>query len=202
MKIDINKYVGGDTIKSLDIKDKKLIINMTWSKEQLDKALLQAGEALDKIGIPYFLFGGALLGLIREGELFPDDDLDFACMAKDITPEIKEKIKTHSNYRTESRTVSEHGQLSFNFNEIRVDLFPMYEFKDRVYMNQISKTGLIWPRHHIENMGKIKYLGKEWKTPNDVEGWLKAYYGNWRERIEDWKWHEDSCNRIDITCLK
>jgi len=164
--------------------------------KRLDNVLLQGKALMDDAGLPFVLVCGTLLGIKREGSLLEHDkDVDVGVLAEDITDEIKKKIKGYKQFGAESSSASKHGQLSFVFDKINFDIFPMYLKGKRRYCNLAEKTGMWWPSHHFEKpWPRIKYLEIDWFIPRDWKGFLTQQYGDWQEVVKDFVWNKDSLN--------
>lgn len=164
--------------------------------ERLDNVLLQGKAILEDVGVPYFLVGGTLLGIVREGSLLAHDkDVDVAVLNEDLTPEIKEKIKSHSQFRVESKAHGENGQLSFYFDDTGFDIFPMTLIGENRFFNQRGELGLWWPKDMVEKpWSDIQYRGITWKAPKDINGFLDHMYGDWHVEDKKFNWETHSLN--------
>src|SRR3990167_3769340 len=88
-----------------EMSDGKLII------KNLNETLLKGAEAMDRIGVPYIITGGTLLGIYRDKTLMAHDrDVDVDVLVEDIgeyeefrkklSKETGKDVVLHNNYFT------------------------------------------------------------------------------------------------------
>lgn len=166
---------------------------------KLDNTLLKGAAILEDAGLPYFLVGGTLLGIVREGGLLAHDrDVDVAVLEEDITPKIKLKLKSYKQFAAESECISETGQLVFVFDEVHFDIFPMTKKGERRYFNQSGIHGLWWPAELVEKpWSEIEYRGIKWNAPSSPEEFLTHMYGDWRMEDKSFRWNVNSLNYME-----
>lgn len=160
--------------------------------ETLNETLLEGGVSLDKIGLPFVLVGGTLLGIIREGHLLAHDyDVDVAVLDEDLTEEVMRKLSDHPN------SIVNHKQTVLTTkNHKSFDIFPLHKKGNKRYFNA-SEECLVWPAEIFENeWGKIDYLGRTWNTPHNPIKYLDIMYGDWRTEDKGFKWNTSPCMKL------
>lgn len=160
--------------------------------DTLNKCLLEGGEILDKIGLPYMLIGGTLLGIFRDGHLLEHDyDVDVAVLDEDLTEEVMKKIKAHKSNKQYG-----HKQIVFTCNGRSFDIFPVHKKGNERYFNATDEC-LVWPAELFENgWGAVDYLGKEWNTPYNPIKYFDIMYGDWRTVDKKFKWQTSPCMKL------
>jgi len=167
-------------------------------KQTLD-TLIKGSDALEAVNWPFWLAFGVLLGLIRDGKLMPNPDVDVLCWGKDIPKErfyvVGDKLKESPENR-----VVKCLSLVQNVHHIdgRYDIFPLYKKGDICFSNLENNDCLIWPAYHFDGYEEITIGDRKWRVPIDPEGWLETYYGNWKIVNKDWEWHKDAKNIVNI----
>jgi len=60
-----------------------------------------------------------------------------------------------------------------------------------------KKRYLIWPAYHFDKPDTIKFFGRTWRIPNNVEKWFEIYYGkDWKTPKPGWCWETEALNVI------
>ncbi len=168
---------------------------MTKVKE-LEKCLIAGGDYLNKVGIPFTLFGGALLGIMRDGGLLPHDkDVDVTVLAEDLTPDKVKAIEEAEFFKVHNKGKEEFGHFTFRIDNISFDIFVLYKKGDIRYINPIGNKCLVFPAECYEGpLGEITHLGRRWKIPYRHVDYFKAMYGNdWKVTKEKSNWHNAPC---------
>jgi len=171
------------------------------------KLLFTVADVLDSRGVEFFLYGGTLLGAAREKDFIKIDlDVDLAILIENLIPVagdiakglrargIRAEIVNHRHkapwtggtYAIKFRAFGEHGDLS-GFTKINGKrAIP-------------SHANLFWNVHTLrfmEELGEIEFLGRTFKCPKDVDGFLTEKYGDWRIP------HTEFYNKSKPTCRK
>lgn len=168
--------------------------------EKLTNALLQAKALLDNADLEFFLVGGTLLGLVREGDLMEHDkDVDVAVFLEDLTEDKIAKLKGYKQFKAESKSqVSSSGHLAFNIDGMFVDVFPYKKIGERRYNNPSGLCGLWWPENLIgKPFGRLWYRGIEWNVPCQKEDFLTHMFGDWKVVDKEFGWRAKSLNFVE-----
>ena len=172
-------------------------------KEQQFKNLIDFKEVLDKLNIPFLLFGGTLLGVYRAGDFIPGDE-------KDLDILIDKKYRPRINEITQGLLEKGFGKpnhfsafgkweaATYKRGGVNLDLAVYHQRGDDIYkilFNRISRNQkymfLIHPgtSHCFEKFNKIKFKGVEFQIPQDTEFFLEVKYGkDWRKPIPQSQW--------------
>jgi len=138
--------------------------------------LLDIKEIFDAAGVPFWLWGGTLLGIYRDKGLMPwDEDIDLAVYAEDV-----EKIS-----RCNDKFMERGLELGTDTNEMvlyrdgehaDLDLFRRSGGK-RIGLNGSYEFDI----SSFETPNWVEFLGKSWRIFADPERWLQYMYGpDWR----------------------
>jgi hypothetical protein len=153
-------------------------------------------DALASVGIRAWLQGGALLGLMRDGDLIAwDKDVDFGVMHDDWHSDGAVALE-HAGFAF-SREFSEpggHYQSRWVRDGVEFDLFHHYRRNDTVYCAVWGPQGpfaVAWPTFTLEplRVGGVNVL-----APRDPIGYLEHQYGDWRTPRPDWVYYRDQLN--------
>ncbi len=168
------------------------------------RMLLNTADILNAGEINYFLDAGALLGLVRDGDLIPwDDDLD---MSMPVT-ELPKFRKRYNQLRIRGWRVTEdsvmpadgpawkrgdprsikirnRNALFFGRGRIVMDMTLTYPKGDYYWRGAMGKIWRI-PRHFYDRHAHIQFGGKPIRIPYQVEDYLKFLYGDWQVPNKD-----------------
>ena len=164
--------------------------------KELGDCLVTCSDYLTKLGLPFTLFGGVLLGIIRDGTILPHDkDVDVAVLAEDLTPEIVEAIKGSPLFRAHNNGETEYGHFTLKENKISFDIFVLYKKDNIRYMNPTGSSCLVFLAECYEGpLGEITYLDRRWKIPYKHVDYFKAMYGDgWKITEKSSNWHNAPC---------
>jgi len=164
-----------------------------------NQTLLDGTKLLDELEIPYFLTGGALLGIKRDYQLIEwDNDLDVDVLAEDLTDE-KRELLVNSGFLESANILKKVGHYSKRLNDVRFDIFVLFERADKLYRNPCGDTCMWFPKRFYRKIEKIKFLDKWFLTPNPFEEWAVHFYGkDWRTPVKIWSWMQDCKNRCTL----
>ena len=176
------KY-GIQNPKFKDLDDKKI---KDWLLQLKDLE-----HEFNLLGYEIYLYGGNLLGAIREGDVIStDDDFDIGWLCKSTTREqVKNEIKelyTHfKKKKLKCRTKQLLGQAHIfsNKKDRHFDTWASWFENDKFYF-----CFTIWGRFDKSILlpyKKVKIRGIEFNIPNKSETILKHLYGS------DWKIKKD-----------
>ncbi len=168
------------------------------------RMLLDTTAILNTGGICYFLDAGALLGLVRDGDLIPwDDDLDLSMPVTEL-PKFRKlylKLRMRGWRVTEDSVMPADGPcwrkgdprsikirnrnfLFFGRGRIVMDVTLTYKH-DGFYWR--GAMGKIWriPGQYYDRHGFVQYANQQIRVPHQVEQYLAFLYGDWRVPNKD-----------------
>jgi hypothetical protein len=163
---------------------------------QLIGAVQDVADALASVGIPAWVMGGALLGLMRDGKLIEwDKDIDFGVMHKDWKPAGRRALQAAGFAFNRSFTDDlGHYQSRWTRGDVVVDIFHHRPRGDTLYCAVWGPEGpfaVAWPTFTLEplRVGGVNVL-----APRDPIGYLEHQYGDWRTPRPDWVYYRDQLN--------
>ena len=148
----------------------------------------------------YALFGGLLLGLVRDGRPLPGDfDADFYYL--DVFDREFEEATTklaeagfQRLYRFRAND-GEHWEYTFQKDGAKFEFFRCrregsggLRYYDFVPMWPPRQQLLRYPDGPLS---KFKFLDCDWLRVDDVDAGLTMHYGDWRTPDPRWVWHRD-----------
>jgi len=183
-----------------------------------DKNLLRANKVLfdiidffEKENIIYYLEGGTLLGIVRDGCLLPwDHDIDLSISVKNADLFAKNKKKlAKKGYRITERKI--HKDLGgFKKGEYRIfkvkkfwpsilkiffpifqrymvvaDIFVKANDDDYTYWQAMEKIMRV-DKKYYSSYEIVKYMDRHIKVPHDYKGYLTEKYGDWSVPKKEW----------------
>ena len=197
---------------------------MPVGTENASKAMQEAKEMLDEMGIRNYLAFGTCLGIKRDKKLIKWDwDVDFIILAEDLInfkvdivyekgfTEVKLK-RDLPRVKTEKGEVSEDlaiRTISFKKYGVRIDLDPAYLDEDGVHRvilkgRKRQKFCAKHPKEWFETPEIVEYRGMKYSLPSPVDEYLASNYG------EDWHkpaygptpWSKRKCMSQFYACKK
>lgn len=172
--------------------------------KQAERLLAQVTTILDDLGLPYWLEGGTLLGIIREGRLLPwDNDVDISMHVNHLThPENLFEALKNIGLRVRTRYFKESSEIlkKGNIRMIKVrqrrffgllkgtvclDIFVKYTRGDHTFWEIDNKQKQV-PYHFYETLDTLEFKDKTYSIPKDAEGYLTYRYGDWKIPVKDW----------------
>lgn len=194
--------VGSDPIRVVDGSGNPLALNKAGYLERtfdsvssnaagslLDQMSKVLGILHDECGLPAFVSFGALLGVVREGELLHhDSDLDISYVSSHSHPAevVRESIRIE-------RTLHRHGfrHRRFSMADFKVlvkdatgdtrgiDIFGGFFLDGMYYLLPAVRAPL--PKSAILPLGEVELEGRRFPAPADPAALLEAIYGReWR----------------------
>ncbi len=154
-----------------------------------------------KLGVRYWVDYGTLLGMVRDGELIPwDSDVDFS-----ILEENKDHLFTHLNDIAEHVSDTIRAKVSFEFIKgvncetsrvlihccrgefyLGVDIFiKCIEDEENVFLDIMDRKEYSQLKY-FSSLDKLHIEGVDLPIPNDVDGYLKTQYGEWKKPNKEW----------------
>jgi len=176
----------------------------------VEEVFLKFHEIMTATHEPYFLIGGTLLGLVREGHLLHHDkDIDIGVPDEETLQRIVIKLR-ESGYFDEVgwpggvrngkiAWCSKHSSPVKDDHEVRFELQAHYQQGDTVYYNRPMgpswpwREGRCeWPSKFFRSLGSVEAYGRMWPTPSPVEDFLTMFYGDdWHDEknYHDWRYN-------------
>lgn len=164
-------------------------------KKQSFQNLSDFKEVFDRLGIPFALAHGTLLGAYRDGDFLPGDamDVDISINEKyenrnlDILSALRAKgfhMRKWWLYEDKFRCGSMGRGKTF------IDILVFHKKGNEVYhigpkkpISNREYTAFVYPAHCFEKYEKIIFGGMEFNRPQNVEDFFVARYGkNWKEK--------------------
>ncbi|RKZ11049.1 hypothetical protein DRQ25_00895 [Candidatus Fermentibacteria bacterium] len=179
---------------------------MSDSKTVATKNLFDFADILERLGIPFFLEGGTLLGAYRDGDfcLGDENDIDLGSYAKyqDRIPEIieaakKEGFKLYHHWTGDPRAPGKAQEIAIVRGtclipelsvekQMKIDLFFYEEKEDKAWTCVYKKnrcTPRVVPLASIRDLGIIAFKGRPFNRPGNIEAYLEHTYGDWKTPI-------------------
>jgi len=187
-------------------------------EEQSANFLKEAKRLLDGLEIPFCLFLGTALGAYRDKKFCDgdEDDIDLAIEGKYYSriEEIKEAFKNYNNSHHWKPDDGNCQEISFEIgggkNRTKIDIFFISEIDGKAawkfypHDNPNQAVTKVIDKKFIEKFDKIMFYGEEFNIPSDIEGYLKANYGDWKtplhRRVFTWQNNNDCEIYEDTTC--
>jgi len=170
------------------------------------ETLFKITGVLEESNLGYWLDGGTLLGITRNGTLIPGDtDLDLGIYS----------IEWAQNQALFERALAEAG-MTFNTTNSRkagisyspngklewIDLWK-FNYRQRKYGDGLGEYyhqawggTFTWPEQHLKTLDKIVLLDHVLYVPHDPEGYLTVLYG------PDWHTPKKLCKPRDYANWK
>lgn len=184
-----------------------------WQKEKVNAgklAIKHITESFDKLGVPYFLHCGTLLGCVREKRFISIDvDVDFAICAENYTPKLEMELRRYpplfvqgvKKFCASERNKLFYGPEDEEFWPYKVgvkvqdpetkavvgcDIGIFYLGKgEREGRRCHYRTSMTFPRENMEKLRVAEFYGMRVTIPENAEGHLELQYGkNWSIPLE------------------
>lgn len=172
--------------------------------EVAKEMLTSIAKIFNQCGIEYWLEGGTLLGIRREGRLLPwDDDIDVSMMVSQ-KPKLDVLYDTlrKNKYRVRTRYFK-INTTPFNKGDIRMikvrkkhffglikgnvclDIFIKYPHINNAYWEIADKKKSV-PSKFYETFSMLKFNNHEFSVPQKTDEYLTYRYGDWQTPVKDW----------------
>ncbi|XP_076451230.1 ribitol-5-phosphate transferase FKTN-like [Babylonia areolata] len=174
------------------------VFNPTVRKRVLQILNITA-RTLDRLGLPFWLSAGTLLGWYRQCDVVPyTNDVDIEMRIQDYTPKMTGALVASGLKRLKQIGKVEDGfQLRFGFGGIFIDIFFCYEEQDHVWWNMFSdsqKYRYVFPKYSLR---WTEFGGLRVRVPYPVEMYLTALYGQeWSKPVRMWNWLMGPRNKV------
>ncbi len=180
------------------------------------KMLFCSTDFLNKNNIPYFLEGGTLLGIVRDGDLLPwDHDVDISINYRDAAKFDKLRWKFYfKGYRvTRRRGIQSYGPIKpndyriFKMKPIGLSFFKMFfpSLAEKmvvldIFVKTDDDTHTYWQsmgkilrvdKSHYQSSEEVELNGRKLSAPCNYKDYLTAKYGDWSIPVKEWLCKED-----------
>lgn len=163
-------------------------------KTQAMEDLISMKKVFDKNKINFWLVGGTLLGIIRDGDFISfDEDVDVAVYEEDFLRKYgilkQEFMEEGFVFRSVKKTMGtkiniyRYGNSKFQKNSID-GLFLCEQYKKNKF--RLSRTKR-YPKKYFETFETITFNETVFRVPSPPEKYLSIVYSNWEERIKNGK---------------
>lgn len=193
-------------------------MHKTVFSKRKDTALLRAQlldvlQVLDSHTVPYFLEGGTLLGIVRNGDILAHDtDTDLSINAEDfdrLKPALADlkargwyvktrPIKLQSSFAAASdlRVIKICDRFwGFMRGPHRLDIFLKYKdtsdqgtWRCWVAGRRLMRVSAA----HYKSADLIPWRGHQLRAPKDYKTYLTEKYGDWSVVRKDWRCEDES----------
>jgi len=175
------------------------------------KMLQKVTSIMEKNGIPYWLEGGTLLGIVREKRLLPwDNDMDIS-LVKDNEKKLlsvlfkiflcgyivrvkKYKFDVEPFKKGEVRIVKiRNRKFLFIKGDTTLDIFFKRKKDDEYFWTVGVKKPVLKsvPKIFYEELAAVDFNEKSYSVPKDYDGYLTYRYGDWKTPIKKWNFKKD-----------
>ena len=175
------------------------------------KMLQKVTQIMEKNGIPYWLEGGTLLGIVREKRLLPwDNDMDIS-LIKDNEKKLlsilfkiflcgyivrvkKYKFDVEPFEKGEVRIVKiRNRKFLFIKGDATLDIFFKRKNDNEYFWTVGVKKPVLKsvPKNFYEELTTFDFNGKPYSVPKDYDGYLTYRYGDWKIPVKKWNFKKD-----------
>lgn len=178
---------------------------------QAEQMLEDVCRTLTRCGVHHCIDGGTLLGLHREGRLLPwDNDMDLYASIADVPRLVWASLRLMlKGYRVNFKTVQRDlpplrkGKLRLIKvrrrlgggvgNYLLVDIIIKSNVDGRTFWT-VGKESTVLKSveaRYYAAFGKLSFKGYDYPTPQDLDNYLTARYGDWRTPVKEWDFLKD-----------
>ncbi len=156
------------------------------------EALLAAKAALEKVGVPWFVSFGTLLGFVRDGDFISyDTDIDLGVWPDAPLDRIVECMCEHEfvlrpkYLNGEAITLSDRVEGAVNValyfrDKIALDIYVHFPAKNKIRSGMMIGPETLWFEVSKFTTEFGHFLGHQFPMPGDPERYLQENYGEWR----------------------
>jgi len=148
-------------------------------------------NVFDQQKVPYFLDGGTLLGVVRQGSLITgDNDLDIGVTISEYSIQFQDLLTAMKTAGFEPRKNFPQHLASFNIRPKRTsydhfDIWKFMRYEDRYYWHRGWRGWFDFPLECLDTLTTITVHGYTFSIPSQPEKYLGHLYGKrWREPIQ------------------
>ncbi len=175
-----------------------------WNAVTALADLCRASTALSEAGIHHWITYGALLGLIRDGELIKwDTDVDIA-VGPDVNFAAVENALTAAGMPI-TKTRSADGRVNvakFLCGNTAGDIFMTQEIGKKLVTHEGKSPHVFVFSHLYAGSEMREFNGFKVPVPKNAETYLAHIYGpNWRVPAKLWSWKYSAFNLEAVHCI-
>ncbi len=176
---------------------------------QAEKLLSDVITIFESCNVNYWLEGGTLLGLRREGRLLPwDNDLDISIHESEIgkLDKLQQTLKKNG-FRIRTRTFSLDSDFFTKGNlrmikirtkrffglvkgNVCLDIFIKYTKNEKTYWEIANKVKNV-PSKYYDTFKTLDFKGITYAIPELTDEYLTYRYGDWQTPVKDWDTSKD-----------
>ena len=154
----------------------------------LGKKLKWIKKVFDNAHVEFWLSGGQVLGLIREGGfLYNDHDIDLGMHEKDLWRALEALKKEKTEY--EIRKINNMTPRALKISG-GIDVFIFHIRGNEAYaVTHCEGFGYayhMYPKTLFESFQEIEFQGEKYRVPNPPERYLELEYGDWKTKKDRW----------------
>jgi len=161
------------------------------NEENAKKLLFDIANCLESIEFPYFLYGGTLLGAVRERRFIRiDRDIDLGCLSEDFVPVAREinKLLNDAGFKTEFIDHRHNGEWDGSPYAIKFSKYGEHgdlaswtkKGESRFCPSHALNCALVHPASLLETVEQIEFYGRTFSIPCNVGALLTHKYGKWK----------------------
>ena len=194
-------------------------------EENANKALKEASDMLDEMGLRHGLLFGTALRLYRDKRIGKDWDIDAYILGEDLdkvdigllmvklaekgfhSTKIKRDIPKWKKSETDFSDENYIRTISFVKYGCRIDLDPVYlsaDGKSRIGLKgrKRQRFAFIHPREWFEDTDKVEHQDKLYNIPTPVYSYFESNYGkNWNTPVHEHRsWRKRACMSQTYEC--
>lgn len=163
----------------------------------------------ESCNITYWLEGGTLLGLRREGRLLPwDNDLDISIHESEFNKlSLLQNTLKKKGYRVRTRVFEKESDIfkKGNLRMIKIrtkrffgllkgnvclDVFIKYTKNKKTYWEIANKVKNV-PSEYYDTFKTLDFKGKSYAIPELTDAYLTYRYNDWQTPVKDWDTAKD-----------
>ena len=176
---------------------------------QAENLLSEVTSIFESCNITYWLEGGTLLGLRREGRLLPwDNDLDISIHDSEfIKLSLLQSTLKKKGYRVRTRVFEKDSDV-FKKGDLRMikirtkrffgilkgnvclDVFIKYTKDEKTYWEIANKVKNV-PSKYYDTFKTFDFKGKPYAIPELTDEYLTYRYDDWQTPVKDWDTTKD-----------
>lgn len=176
-------------------------------KEQAIQNLKDFKIAADRLGIPFFLMDGTLLGAYRQGDFISDDidDIDLGVIDGEFNSEplIEELVGMGFTHKKQLMVEGERYGFSVTRGENHIDVMRIMSNEKGSYNLARNRTGqglVSYNYSHLTRWCLIPFAEGIYRIPDNTEQFLEQRYVDWKTPVK--RGDYDYLDVKQVPCLK
>jgi phosphorylcholine metabolism protein LicD len=149
------------------------------------KAFIEITDQLKKSKIPFFLYGGVLLGFIREKNFIKWDwDIELGFKPENIRKYWKKILKILSENNFNIIEVDSNN-LKIKFTKYvhpNITAFEINGFRYDFLKEEYIRKKINIPKVFLQKFDKISIFNRSYKCPKNSKKFLEIMYGDWKTK--------------------